>query len=143
MQADRKLLLVGIRLLGLILVAHAVVKFACSSYSAGVKFYMLSKVEQSADAHRRNSEKSITPAQNTQDAKQRELEAQLREMENKRRIEQEYQAVMFRTSFYSDLCNAGMALLAFAIGLYMCRRGELLLRFLKATEVEEPSAPLG
>ena len=123
MNADRKLTLAGLRILGLCIVLYALIKTGTHTVSAIANYNMAAKIENMTLPQRGDIDIMTEPQQ--------------REATAKFQAERNTKVAQYRIIFYQDMVRIVMALLVFAFGLYLCRGGELLLRFLKAVDIEK------
>jgi len=121
--ANRELLLVGIRLIGLWLLCHAVINLAQSAISGGTMHQALRRAEARA------------PWQ----APEGIPEELATEMAEKWEMDDSIQKFSYEMQMMQAWAKTPWELIMILIALYMCRSGGLIIRFLGAEEKGKPN----
>ena len=125
MKTDKRLTLVGIRIVGLCLLAYSMVTLGNSAVSAAMNSYVVS--------HPNTIGGTIAPNSGLP-------KDMIDNLESKFRMEREFQVTAHRISLHQDISRIIWAGTVFLVGLYMCRRGQWLMVFLNAGDAE-PAVP--
>lgn len=124
-KADRKLTIVGLRIVGLCVLAYAIVTFGNNALSAGGNLYVFTHTEVMGP--------TLNPTAPLSEGKKSEL---MSEFQTERSMKKNIALI----GLQHDVGGIIWAAIVFFLGFYMCRRGEGLLLFLNATE-EKDSQP--
>ncbi len=122
-KANRDLLLVGIKLIGLWLLFHAVIDLAQSAFTGGVLYHT-------------NRRAALQAPWQPPEGISAELADELRETS---RMEHSMRMFSNQVRMMQAWWEAPWHLVMALIGLYMCRSGSLVLRFLGVDNEENPN----
>ena len=124
-KTDKRLTLVGIRIVGLCILAYSIVALGNSAISAAMNSYVVS--------HPNTVGGTIAPNSGLPEDEIDDLDSQFR-------MERSFQVAAHRISLRQDISRIVWAGAVFLVGLYMCRGGQWFMVFLNAVDAE-PAVP--